>query len=454
MIVRSDVQWLNPIDCTIRCVDVAARQMGYPGIETQLLVELEGRVDATALRTAIARLSRRHPVVASRLVEPHGGQGRFHWQFRPGAVCPLVETSLASDETETVLDHAGEVLSGGRDPTEADPLEFHLLHRPGGNDVLLVQYNHVLMDNTVAIPLLRELDRLSRADVNPARQGQPEKLVFEHLRQFPAAVRRDAIQAAIQLQAHALRGRAATLLLVGPAPPGQARLRMAARTLDPAETADFRSRIVALCGFPCLSMAILGSAFRAIHEFGPAADPRQDFVAGIGIPLTRNDRELLLQNLTSAVPIRVRRGDLADRDRLVRLLGDQLRQRLAANVDLGILGTTAIFSRRLRYVEWVVWHLLRYGYSLWYAYFGNLDAAGERFCGARITDLFHAGGPVWPSIGLTLLVNQCHGQLHFQATYDPRLLSASRVETFLDFVLTDLPRGVSAVESAQPFGIV
>ena len=160
-LAKSDTQFLNPIDRAIRCVNVVVRQLGYPGIETQTLAWLEGRADATTLRRAILRLSRRWPVMASRLVDADGA-GRSYWQFQPGAACPLIESVLPSDDPGAVLDHAGGLLSHGRDPTTADPIDFHLLHRPGGRDVLLLQYNHALMDNRAVVPLLQELERLSQ----------------------------------------------------------------------------------------------------------------------------------------------------------------------------------------------------------------------------------------------------------------------------------------------------
>jgi hypothetical protein len=35
-----------------------------------------------------------------------------------------------------------------------------------------------------------------------------------------------------------------------------------------------------------------------------------------------------------------------------------------------------------------VWHLLRYTIRLWYAYFGSVDALGDRFCDVPIEDAF------------------------------------------------------------------
>lgn len=440
--MRSDIQLLNPIDRAMRCADTALRRVRYPGLETQTLVWLEGPADSDALRTAIARLCRHFPVLASRLVEPQGkSDARPYWRFRPDAVCPLREASVPSDNPEAVLDLAGQLLSSPYDPAQADPIRFHLLHRPGGKDVLLLQYNHVLMDNKATVSLLRELDRLSEVDAALPPQIARRSLILDHLRRFPHEKRRKAALDAIHLQAHVLRGRAATLRPIGLEPVGMASLRIITRTLEPSATNTLRSRVIALCGFPCFSMAVLGSAFRAIDRLRPASDNRRHFVAGIGMGLDlRSQESLIFQNLTSAVPIYAAQEQLHDRDQLLRLLNDQMRERLAVGTDLGALRTTAIFSRRPRYIEWVVEHLLRYGYSLWYAYFGALDAAGHSLCGTTIDTVFYTG-PVWSSIGLTLLVNQYRGRLHFQVTYDPRVVSPSLANAFLDSVLQDLTQG-------------
>ncbi len=437
-LVKDGAQCLNPIDRSIRCIDLVARQLGYPGIGTQMLVWLEGRADAAALRRAIARLGNYYPVMTSRLIETDR-QGRPYWRFRPGAACRLAETRLPSDDPQAVLERAADILSAGPDPTAADPLDFHLLHRPDGKDVFLLQYNHVLMDNRAAVPLLREIERLSPRRPAAPLLSEPGDLVWEHLRQFPRERRREVAQAAAELQTRVFRGRAATLLPIAPPPTGPARLEIVSRRLDARSSSVLRGRIVALCGFPCISMAVLGSAFRAIDRLGPPDDSRQHFAAGIGIPIPANGQAaLVFQNVTSAISLRVGREDLLHRDRLTRLLSDQLRQRLADGVDLGILGMAAAFSRRYRYVEWAVWHLVHYAYSLWFGYFGSLEAVGKSFCGSAIEDLFHTGGPIWPSIALSLLVNQYGGHLNFQATYDARLIPPPLAEAFLDFLLADL----------------
>lgn len=447
--IANGIQLLNPIDRAMRCADLAVRQLGYPGIETQMLVCLRGRAETEALRRAIERLGRRYPVITSRLIDSGLEEGgRPYWKLGSGQPCALREQSLPSDDPAAVLEHASLALSQGSDPAAGNPLEFHLLHRPGGKDVLLLQYSHVLMDNTLAVPLLRELTRLTVMDPGPVAQNGRRDPIFEHLRQFRPAHRREAIEQAVQLQAHALRGKAATLVPPGPRPPGPARLAITSRTLSREETAALRSEIVGWCGFPCLSMAVLASAFRAIDQLGPSG--ADEFVAGIGIPLPRDAGAALdFQNLTSVVPIHLPRHELRDRERAVRLLCGQLRQRLDKSIDLGVLGTAAIFDRRFRYVEWVVWHLLRYGYSLWYAFFGELDRTDDWVCGQKVENIYYAGGPLWPAIGLALLANQYRGALHLQVTFDTRLVGPALAEQFLDVVLAELTSRQSQVIASR-----
>jgi hypothetical protein len=137
------------------------------------------------------------------------------------------------------------------------------------------------------------------------------------------------------------------------------------------------------------------------------------------------------------VPIWAEMGDLQDRDRLVHRLGGQLRERLACDIDLGVLELATIFTRRPQQARWAIELLLRYCASLWYGYFGKLDGVGEQFCGAAVDQVFSAG-PCWAPVGLTLLVNQYGGRLLFQATYLPDVVAEPLVHAFLDQLLEDL----------------
>src|SRR5437763_3589612 len=118
---------LNAADRTLLAIDRTLRRLDSPGFETQTFVWLGGRVAVGQLHAALARLGARHPVTTARLVET-AGHGGPYWQLRPGAQVILRESRLDSAAPQAVLDHAAGLLSTPSDPTQADPVRFHLLH--------------------------------------------------------------------------------------------------------------------------------------------------------------------------------------------------------------------------------------------------------------------------------------------------------------------------------------
>jgi hypothetical protein len=437
---------LNAVDRALLAADRTLRGMGYPGFETLTSVWLGGPIDVARLRAALTRLGRRHPLLTARLVEA-ADKGGPCWHFRPdGRDAPLRETHLGSATPHEVLNHAGRLLSTPSDPAGADPIRFHLLHRPGGGDVFLMQYNHALMAHHDAVHLLRQLDQLGACP--PGEEAalgaltQPRSPwrdpVWAYLRRFPRHRRRAALQATGQWL-RGFRGRVVQLGGDAPAGPGRARLCLAVRRLDAEPTRALESRVLHACGFPNLSMAILGSAFRALWRLAPRPDAAQRYLgAALGVELGPGKAAgPVLHNLASLLPVLARPEDLDDRDRLAVLLGRQLRERLAADTDLGMLVLTAVMGRQPGRARWVVEFGLRHMLSLWYAYFGPLDGAGRQFCGASVREVFSAG-PSWSPGGLTLLVNQFDGQLFFQATYVPASVPEPLVQEFLDLLLEDL----------------
>ncbi|MCI0359216.1 MAG: hypothetical protein L0211_12120 [Planctomycetaceae bacterium] len=433
-----DRQRLNPLDIALRSVDQTIRGMGYPGFETQMLVWLSRRIDAAQLRQAISRLAIRHPAITARLVEPTGSGGGPYWQFQPDAAATLHELDVTADDEQSVLDCVARLLSQPRPPDVNPPLRFHLLHRPGGQDVLVLQYSHVLMDNGASHLVVQELDRLSQsAGDDDQPHYEPANLAARRLRSVPHAARTKATKAAFDLQAHTLRGRAAILGTGEEDKPRIVSLQILARTLDPELTRAIQAASARVCGFPSLSMSILASAFRAIRSLGPESrNADRTYIAGIGLELGLRRGQALLQNLSSIVPITARPAELADHSGLLRSLSRQMRDRLESRIDLGILRLAHAFQRRPRHIRWVTEHMLRWCYSLWYGYFGSLDNV-QTLCGAAVERCYYIG-PTWSPIGNSLLVNVCGGRLHLQTTFDPELIAPPLAGQLADAVVADL----------------
>jgi hypothetical protein len=451
----TDRQKLSVTDQAMLNVDRAVRAVGGAGFETQVFVWLSGRADAAGLCSALARLGERYPIVTARLVEQEASS---FWQFRGEARCTLQEIELKSAEPQAVLDHAAGLYVACNDPTETDPLRCHLLHRPDGRDVFLLQYNHALMDNGATVLLLREIDRLrlspspspssssSRdrfglppgADAPGSGEAPPQQwpdLVRAYLRRWPAASKREASrQAAVWPR---LVGGGVAMLGRPTAEPAQ--VRFAVRRLDEEQTRALRDRAIHVCGFPSLSMALVASAFRAVADLSPQRRAgSHNLIVGIGVDLgLRGEQGPIFQNLTSLLPLRARSEDLADRDGLLRQLTGQLRERLENRFDLGTLRAVGRLNRRPHQLRYLVEMTLRLGFSLWYAYFGSADGIGDRFAGATIEDVY-CTGPSWPPVGLTLLANQFRGRLGLQVTYVPASVPEALANAFLDEVIGDL----------------
>src|SRR5262249_28114696 len=150
-------QRLTATDRTMLAVDRMLRRLGGSGFETQMFVLLADRIDSTRLRAAVNGIAERYPVITARLAEADGPS----WRFRPGAEGAVREADLPSAGHASLLDYASRLLSRPCDLAGEDPIRFHLLHRPDGRDVFLMQYNHALMDNNATVLLLREIDRSS-----------------------------------------------------------------------------------------------------------------------------------------------------------------------------------------------------------------------------------------------------------------------------------------------------
>jgi hypothetical protein len=321
------------------------------------------------------------------------------------------------------------------------PLRFQLIHRPDGQDVFLMQYSHVLMDNRASVQVLREINELYlHSDEQPiATLVEPPNLLQRCVMRLPIAQRRAAAIAALAHYKRTMRGRAAILGTGAEVKPGRASFQVATRVIDRPGVDALHNRSARVCGLPNLSMVILASAFRTIERLGPKErNATRNYVAGIGLDLKQRqqDRELL-QNLFSVVPIVAQPGELAGHGQLVRILSQQMRDVLRKKIDWGLLRLVNLFHRKPRHIRWVAEHLTRWTFSLWYGYFGSLDLIGNRFCGVSIENSYYIG-PTWSPMGLSLLANQFQGRMCFQATYDPDLVGSAAGEAFLDHLLEDL----------------
>ena len=174
------VQPLNLMDQVMACLHASLRRRGGTGLLLQSHVHLAGRIDEAALRTAVERFGRVYPVATGRLV---GATFRRRpcWEWSDGAACPLTVSDL--DEDATAVPHFAEQLFATPTHLNASPLvHFHLLRKPGGRDVVVVQWSHVLMDGKGGEFLLREVNRLHADPQAVAPSLPPGDPLRQHMR--------------------------------------------------------------------------------------------------------------------------------------------------------------------------------------------------------------------------------------------------------------------------------
>jgi hypothetical protein len=427
---------LNTADRTLLTLAQSLREDGYGALADQMQVWLGGRLDVSALRTALARLNRSHPVVTARLSREK--KGSPCWRFRPGAECTLREVSLPSAREDDVLREAAAILAAPSDPSKQDPVAFHLLHLPDGRDLFLVQHDHCLMDINGTKLLLREIDRLSSHETGPAVSTETaEDGIRSHLRRFSLRQRLSAIWRLGKLSRDFRRSEPVTLSDATTPMPGGA-LRIAVRELDEAQTERFTKRIMQLCGFRGVSLAVLSSVFRAILRHTPRSpSERSALFVYLGTNLRGpKDRGPIFHNLSSMIPLLVRPDEMSERDKLIRSLNRQMRERVGENIDLAFL-QWAWWLRNFPRVQRRPAREVYFRQCVNYGYMGVLAEKGDTFCGAPIERVFPVAQMYSPP-ALSVAPSLCGGRLVLPVLYVADTVPEQRIQHFLDTLVTDL----------------
>jgi hypothetical protein len=437
-----DRRELNAMDEAMLSVCGSLQSLGAPGFETQTIVWLRDGKQAEAIRTSIAQLSRLYPAICARLVPRSRSRSPF-WQFRPDVECALQESNLSTADPADVLQLAARLLSMPRDLTTEDPIRFHLVHCAVGSAALIMQYSHALMDHTAAGLTLLEIDAIAAGRASQKEQIDAREqtgLIGPYLSGFSTKRR---LQAAWRSWTHRMRGLRGEVAALHARTCNDTRgiFCIARRVLSEEQTRSVVKRVAATSGLPSVSMAVLGSLFRAMQRVsGGACTSQRKFVAGIGLDLgLRRGRGPIFQNGVSVVPVHASADQLEDRDALTQALNAQLRQQLTNHLDLGVVQLAALTRRFPGFVSRKTRQLLRDGYSLWYAYFGRMNAVKASFCGTQVDDVAVIA-PAWSGPGLAVTVTQWQDRLAFQATYAPSIVSDQLLDNFLNVAIDDLIR--------------
>lgn len=445
---------LNAPDRLMCVCHQGLRALGHAGFSCQSHIWLDGRLDVDRLQASLARLARRHPVVTGRIVAASQASpsiyGGTAWIGGGGSAKVRVHT-LRDNNESSVLHLAETLLAEPWDLDKVDPIAFHLLRRPSGRDVLILQWNHALMDGKAPELVLAELNRLTAAtesEIDTELQidrtvdaGEIAVVLQRHprMRRFKAAAR--IVTSHIRMPVRSI-----TL-----EPPSKPRwvfqpIRIAVRTLDTDATAQLSVRVRQLCGLHNLTPAILASVYRVIARLSPRpTTPRSIFRTDVPLNLrTPRATGPIFRNFMSFISLHATVGELSNRDELTRLLHRRMRDELARSADIGNLVMMNWMSRRPRMLHK---HLLRrmqkYPLTLGFGFLGPLTAGLDNVLGVPIERFYTLNMAMSPP-GMTLQANVCHGRLNLAATYIEAVVPDARADAFLDGVVEDLTSRESA----------
>jgi len=433
---RDDRLTLNAADRMMLVAHNGGRELGHAGAWCQTHVWMDGRVDAAALRAALARLAEQHPVVTSRLVEP-GGRTAPYWRYDGGHPPTLHEIDVPGSSNEDVWREADLLLSTPLDHDRIDPITFHLLHLPDGRDMLIVRYSHVLMDGKAPESALRALDRCFRNEPVEAASDCDE--LQAHLMKFDGRARR---RAAWQVIRSNLRWPKRSVTLVAPASTGWvvAPVRIRVASLDAESTAALTQHVRKLCGFANLTPAIAAAAFRAVGRTTPdAIAPKTHYQVDVPLNLrTPGTFDPIFHNHITFIQLRARQRDLEDRDDAIRLLNSQMRDQLRRGIDLGNLQMMSIACRYAgMFKRHIMSRVLRYPFTMGFGFLGPVTEELDTFCDRRVEWLYTVNGTISPP-GVTLEVNQHRGRLNFILTHVEDTVPTVIAQRFLDEIRGDL----------------
>ncbi|MEV4504691.1 amino acid adenylation domain-containing protein [Streptomyces klenkii] len=300
--------------------------------QVQTVLDLEGPVDAAALRAALSALTAQHPAL----------RARFRWDCRGRAVqtvpevaeVPLKEVDLSDLPDSDRERAAGQEARRDRDepfnPAVAPLLRAVLLHLGEGRSRLLLSYHHILMDGwsmQVALADLADLYGRAATGAVPRPAVRPSALAYlRHVSGQDTALARKSWQGLLD-------GVTEPTLLTSPGDgEPQCRPHTVVLELPARHTAALRSRArERALSFNTLVLGAWGLVLaqltgRTDVVFGTVVADRPPHLPGV---------ESMVGLMNNAVPVRADTAVAGDRWGLLRALQDQ-RTEMMPHQQLGL----------------------------------------------------------------------------------------------------------------------
>jgi hypothetical protein len=430
-----DRQYLNAADRLMLVGHDGMRGIGHPGFVCQTQVLLENRVKTGALQKALHCLAQHYPVITARLRKDD--RGLPYWE--PTGTPPDLQETMIESESDHWRESA-RLLEAPLDLEREAPISFHLLHKPGGRDALILRFSHVLMDGKSPEWTLRAVDECFD------ERGQLQKTVLvapdalnAHLSRFPRLQRLRSAGRVIRSQI-GLPVKPVTM-----APPDHEDwavrpFAVAVRTLDASATTRLTDQVKRVCGFPNLTPAVAASIFRAIsrctpHQTNNRTVYQTDCPLNLRSPGTRDP---MFCNFMSFISLNARQLELADRDMATRRLSAQMGDQLRRGIDLGNLQMMAVLCRFAPLLRsHIITRMKRRPFTLGFGFLGPVVKELTRFCGQEVENVYTFNTALSPP-GITIQVNQFAGRTNLMLSYISAAVPDELAIRLLNEIVDDL----------------
>jgi hypothetical protein len=315
---------LNVLDRMLARGHLRLCQRGGPGILLQFQVWCAGRFDATALQAAVDALVLRWPVLNARLeIKP-----RLQW--RPITDRRLnVEWRTLADASETaVLQAAERLMQEPCDLTAGPAVRLVVLHRPDGDDALILQMAHALTDIQGGQALLKQLFGVTPAPP-PVESNEPSQ---DRLDVIGGGAAFRGYWSALQRLKNSPLRRTQTISLPGLPDPGPSgwtspgRVRLSWLTAE--QTTAIRSAAKSMGEGVNVTLLMAAAGFRAVRPLVTAPlTPLSRFVMPLPFSVRQPEDKLLpYHNLALRTVLSARAGELEPFPDLVQQLAQQFTQ--------------------------------------------------------------------------------------------------------------------------------
>ncbi len=422
----------NPLDLIFFAYDNAAARLGLPKGNTNIIWELDGRLDLDRFIEAIRGLHALYPVTAARLeFTPWAGHPRWRLDGDSHAATRAVAIENADDDGPLARRAWLEALPYRElDLTGGPPLAWHIRRGPSGGDWCVLRYPHALMDARAGLWIHEELDRIYIERPSPQSlrsAGDEQRGDFGPLlNKLSTWTRVQNARAA--LRAGAALPAAPRRIVSTDLPAQLGPLRGVWRHLDESETLAVRANSDRRCGVGRIADFARACGLRALHELSPGAAAGSTY-ALLNVFERRNKRQPLRQlcNLSTSVPVIVPAELAVDVPRVADAIREQTGERVASGIatehacalwlmtraPTSWLG--AAVAKNLRPAAGARRSRRRFGLapppSLPIGVIGQTTRPMPTFCGVPVVN-YHGFSPPLPDNGFAITVNMTESRLN------------------------------------------